>query len=345
MNGIPHTAADRLDDGKYLYEITVHAYSGEILAAPTPVLKENVEIPPDGRISMDMALEAALEELGITREKAESWSCEEAGDQYLVTLIYEDTRFVLWVNAYNPTHIRIEKYQATGATREMARNYALDYIGVSMEFVSFLRIEEDLSGEHDNPGFLISIVTEGVEYQLSLDRYGQVLSFDKFDVGINPDETRTDIIGWRAARDILLDSWGMSLGEVTFFRYEYVISENYPDRYEIYLDEDMGASGIIVAKNGENFYEEEVYTSAILTADEITEIVMQDVDPQIREKYAAGAYSEAGIYTQVLYNGGAWQGENRLYYEWFMYADGTYLTYQVDAFTGEILYSQSEIAQ
>lgn len=324
------------DDGTYYYEITMGAYSGEILAFPTPVLMDKATLP-DGRISDTMALQAALDFLGISKEQAEQIICTVETDQYRITLEYLETHFLFTVNAYNPTDITCEKYEATGATPIQARNYALDYIGTGMENVSFLRIEQDMGGEQDNPGFLVEIVTEGVEYQLSLDHYGVVLSSEKFDVGVNPDESRTDIIGWRAARDILLDSWGMTLDELTFFRYRYVTSENYPDRYEIYLDESYGASGIIVAKNGEAFYENETYNTAILTVDAITEIAMMDVSQEIRENYGAGAYAECFMITQVHYGSGVREGSIQLYYEWSLYADGLWVTYHVDAFTGEIL--------
>lgn len=322
----------------YYYEVTIGAYSGELLAFPTPVLMDEVTTLPDGRISREMAIETALEYIGITQEQATNLTCTEENDYYYqITLEYELTYFVFEVDAYNPSKITCEKYEAEGATVLMARNYALNYIGTSMENVSFLRIEQDMGGEHDNPGFLIGIVTEGVEYQLSLDHYGAVLSCDKFDVGKNPDESRTDIIGWRAARDILLDSWGIRLDEVTFFRYAYVTSENYPDRYEIYLDENYDASGIIVAKNGESFYESETYNTAILTEDQVTEIVLLDVDQEIRESYAAGAYNECYIDIRICYAGGVSDHDIQLYYEWFLFADGVCVTYQVDAFTGEIL--------
>lgn len=323
------------NDSKYLYEVTLHAYSGEILAFPTPVLMDDLITPPDGNIGPELAGQTALDYLGFLMEKISNFSCtfvdsSTESDHYLITFDDETTHFIIKVGAYNPSVLSCEKFQLEGATVIMARNYALDYVGISMENVHYLQI-----GNTSEGGFLIHMVSEGVEYQFTLDYYGSVIRLAKNDAPPGVDETRTDIIGWRAARDIYMADKGMTLDEVTEFSYQFIDKEGYEEHYEVFIN---GSLAAIVAKSGEYFYEGDgdgpvIYTKAILTVDEITQIVMQNVDEKLREDYAAGAFGECYIDAQVRYEG----GPHGLIYEWMLFADGTHLIYWVDAFTGEIL--------
>lgn len=327
-----------INDGKYLYSVTIHAYSGEILAFPTP----EVPTPPDGNIGPELAGQTALDYLGFLMEKIENYSCtfvssSEESDHYLITFDDETTHFVIKVGAYNPSILSCEKFQREGATTIMARNYALDYVGISIENVRYLQI-----GNTGDGGFLIHIVCDSIEYQFTLDYYGSVTSLQKNDAPLGKDETRTNLIGWRVARDIYMADKGMTLDSMTAFSYQFISEEGQEEYYDVNID---GNGATIVAKSGEYFYEGDgdgpvIYTKAILTVDEITDIVLNDLGAAFKDAYLAGAFGECQQDCRVYY-AGVRDGAVLLQYQFFLAADETIYTYQLDAFTGEILHSQT----
>lgn len=327
----------------------VHAQTGELLDLGDEVEPDYTvgppstedTAPPDGNIGPDLAGQTALDYLGFAVEKISNFSCtfvqySEEPAHYLIAFDDETTHFVIKVGAYNPTVLSCEKFQREGATTIMARNYVLDYLGIGIDSVRDLKVEIlDHGNDRLDAGFSVMLVVDNFRYHAQLDFYGAVRSCSKLEYRPDHDEPESGAIGWQAARDICLGRHGLTLDDVTALQCQYVVSDNIPDHYLVSINGEFVDA--VIAKNGQVYQGgDSLSDTAILTADQVTNIVLLDVSQDIRENYAAGAYDECYIDARVCY-GSTGGSENRLYYDWFLYADGICVTYQVDAFTGDIL--------
>lgn len=179
---------------EYDYEISV--YDGTILDADV----EDNDVPPvidppvpDGNIGKDLAIQTALQSLGITdKELVTDLECDAEPDEktphYDVSFDYNGFEYEIEVAMFNPTVLNTEKEPIakppapTGIIqKDLAIQNALESVGISDKtLVTDLECEDDEEANYIQPHYDISFDYNGFEYEIEVSMYtGAVLKTEK----------------------------------------------------------------------------------------------------------------------------------------------------------------------
>lgn len=110
---VPHYDVELKSNG-YEYNIEIRRSDGQILEVDKELDDDNAEItPPDGNIGTDLAIQTALDYVGLSMEDVWDIECEpdtdDAVKHYEVSFKYLDVEYDIEVGMYEPTVLKAEK--------------------------------------------------------------------------------------------------------------------------------------------------------------------------------------------------------------------------------------------